>query len=196
MDLAKALAQAELAESFADDTFRIWRQARTGLLSYPVDPVRARAHLAESVYLQMAMQPSIVHVVGYTEADHAVNAGEAIESCRMAMQVIDTCLKGAPDPTVAPAVQRRKDELISETMVVIDAIRLLRAGGSDDPLFDPAVLARAVEIGFLDAPQLINNPHAPGQVRTRNVDGAIVAVDQQGKPLTEKERIARISARP
>jgi len=195
MDLAKSLAQAELAESFVDDTFRIWRQTRTGLFSYPVDPVRARAHLAESVYLQMAMRPSIVHVVGYTEADHAVDADEVIESCRMATQVIDTCLKGAPDPTMAPAVQRRKDELVSEAMVVIDAIKQLGAGVSDDPLFAPAILARTVEIGLLDAPQLVNNPYAPGQVRTRNIGGAIVAVDEQGKPLSEKERVERIFAR-
>jgi len=196
MDLAKALAQAEIAESFVDDDFRIWRQTRTGLLSYPVDPVRARAHLAESTYLQMAMRPSIVHVVGYTEADHAVNADEAIESCRMATQVIDTCLKGAPDPTVAPEVQRRKEELVSETMVIVDAIRQMGTEVSDDPLFDPAVLAQAVKIGLLDAPQLVNNPYAPGRVRTRNVDGAIVAVDEQGRPLSEKERLERIRTRP
>ena len=195
MDLAKALAQAELAESFADDEFRIWRQTRTGLLSYPVDPVRARAHLAESVYLQMAMRPSIVHVVGYTEADHAARAEEVIESCRMAAQVIDTCLRGAPDPTTDPEVQRRKEELIAETMVLIDAIRQLGTGTGKDPLLDPAVLARAVEIGLLDAPQLVNNPHAPGRVRTRNVGGAIVAVDEGGQPLNEQERIARIFAR-
>jgi len=195
MDLAKALAQAELAESFADDDFRIWRQTRTGLLSYPVDPIRARAHLAESVYVQMAMHPSIVHVVGYTEADHAVDADEAIESCRMAAQVIDTCLKGAPDPTMAPAVQRRKDELVSETMVIIDTIRQMGAEVSDDPLFDPAVLAQAVKIGLLDAPQLVNNPYALGQVRTRNVGGAIVAVNEQGRPLNETERLERIRGR-
>lgn len=195
MDLAKALAQAELAESFADDNFRIWRQTRTGLLSYPVDAVRARAHLAESVYLQMAMRPSIVHVVGYTEADHAAYADEVIESCGMALQVIDTCLKGAPDSTVAPAVQRRKDELIADTMVVVDAIKRMGVGVSADPLFDPAVLAQAVQIGLLDAPQLVNNPYAPGLVRTRNVGGAIVAVDEGGRPLSERERVARVLAR-
>ncbi|HDQ34751.1 MAG TPA: methionine synthase, partial [Chloroflexi bacterium] len=63
MDLAKALAQIAVAESFVDDTFRIWRQTRTGLLSYPVNVPRARAHLAESVYLQMALQPSLIHIV-------------------------------------------------------------------------------------------------------------------------------------
>ena len=113
----------------------------------------------------------------------------------MATQVIDTCLKGAPDPTMAPAVQRRKDELVSEAMVVIDAIKQLGAGVSGDPLFAPAILARTVEIGLLDAPQLVNNPYAPGQVRTRNIGGAIVAVDEQGEPLSEKERVERIFAR-
>ena len=195
MDLAKALAQIELAESHADENFRIWRQTRTGLFSYPVDPHHARAHLAESVYLQMALRPSIVHVVGYCEADHAATAEEVIESCRMANRVIETCLRGAPDMTADPEVQRRKDELVEETMVVIEAIRQLGAGKVEDPLFDPAILAYAVKIGLLDAPQLKNNPYVPGQVRTRAINGAIVAVDEGGNPLTERERIGRIFAR-
>lgn len=195
MDLAKALAQIELAESHADESFRIWRQTRTGLFSYPVDAQHARAHLAESVYLQMALRPSILHVVGYCEADHAATAEEVIESCKMANRVIETSLKGAPDMTADPEVQRRKDELVAETMVVIEAIRQLGAGKVEDPLDDAAVLAHAVKIGLLDAPQLKNNPYVPGQVKTRAVNGAIVAVDEGGNPLTEKERIGRIFAR-
>ncbi len=194
MDLAKALAQIELAESFADDDFRVWRQTRTGLFSYPVDVHHARAHLAESVYLQMSLRPSIVHVVGYCEADHAASAEEVIESCKMANWVIQTALKGAPDMTADPEVQRRKDELVEETMVLIDAIRGLGAGRVEDPLFDPATLAYAVKIGLLDAPQLKNNPYVPGQVRTRAINGAIVAVDEAGRPMSEKERIRRIFA--
>jgi hypothetical protein len=193
MDLAKALAQIELAESQADERFRIWRQTRTGLFSYPVDPAHARAQLAGTVYLQMALRPDIVHVVGYTEADHAANAQEVIESCKMANWVIQTCLKGMPDMTADPEVKRRKDQLVEETMVVIDAIRGLGAGRVEDPLFDPATLAYAVKVGLLDAPQLKNNPYVPGQVKTRAVDGAIVAVDE-ADVLTEKERIERIFA--
>ncbi len=192
MDLAKALAQIELAESHADDDFRIWRQTRTGLISYPVDTHHARAHLAQSVYLQMALRPSIVHVVGYTEADHAARADEVIESCKMANWVIQTSLKGAPDMTADPEVQRRKDQLVEETMVLIDAIRQLGEGRVDDPLSDPATLAYAVKIGLLDAPQLKNNPYAPGLLRTRSVNGAIVAVDEEGEVLSEMERIARV----
>ena len=191
MDLAKALAQVELAESLATNSFRVWRQTRTGLLSYPVDPVQARAHLAQSVVLQMALRPQIVHVVGYCEADHAASAGEVIESCRMAGRVIETALAGSPDMTADPAVQARKAELVLEAQVLIGAIRQL-GDGVPDPLTDPATLARAVQRGLLDAPQLINNRYAPGRICARSIDGAILAVDPAGKPLSESERIQTI----
>jgi hypothetical protein len=73
-DLAKMLAVCALIQPLERETFRIWLQTRTGLLSYPLDSSAARAHLAASVYLQMALKPHIVHVVGHTEADHAATA--------------------------------------------------------------------------------------------------------------------------
>ena len=60
--------------------FRIWKQTRTGLLSYPVDRVAARAHLATSIYFQMALNPHIIHIVGHTEAHHAASADDVIEA--------------------------------------------------------------------------------------------------------------------
>lgn len=194
MDLAKCLAQIALAESFADEGFRIWRQTRTGLLSYPLPVAQARAHLAQSVMLQMAVRPHIIHVVGYTEADHAATADEVIESAQMAGYVAEVALRGNPDMTADPLVQERKEELIAETHVLLDAIRAL-SPHLDDPLADPATLARAVRIGLLDAPQLINNPYAAGAIRTRSVEGAIRAVDEAGRPLSERERVAAVLAR-
>jgi methylmalonyl-CoA mutase cobalamin-binding subunit len=193
MDLAKCLAQIELAESFADEGFHIWRQTRTGLLSYPLGIPEARAHLAQSVVLQMAVQPHIIHVVGYTEADHAATANEVIESARMAGYVAEVALRGSPDLTADPAVQARRDKLLAETHILLDAIRALSPELAD-PLGDPATLARAVEVGLLDAPQLVNNPFAPGAIRTRSLNGAIRAVDENGAPLSERKRIARVMA--
>jgi methylmalonyl-CoA mutase cobalamin-binding subunit len=192
MDLAKALAQIEVAEAFVDESFRIWRQTRTGLLSYPVDETRARAHLAESIYLQMALRPSIVHVVSYTEAHHAAIADEVIASAKMAQQVIQTALDGQPDMTADPGVRARKEELVGEAQVLIEAIRRLGAERAEDPLSDPKTLAHAVEVGLLDTPQLKRNRFAKGELRTHAVDGAIVAVDADGSPLTEKARIRRL----
>jgi hypothetical protein len=193
MDLARCLAVLDLTRRFVDDTFRVWRQTRTGLLSYPVDPRRARAHLAQSVMLQMAVRPHIIHVVGYTEADHAATADEVIESALMTQEVVDTALRGSPDMAADPVVQQRKAELIYETLRLVDAIRDL-GKGAPDPLSDPATLARAVSIGLLDAPQLVNNPFAPGRVRTRSIDGALLAVDPAGEPLHEAQRIERVLA--
>jgi len=191
MDLAKCLAQIALAEFAADREFRIWRQTRTGLLSYPLNMAQARAHLAQSVMLQMAVRPHILHVVGYTEADHAASAGEAIESAQMAGYIAEVALRGSPDLAADPLIQERKEELIAETGLLLDAIRALGAG-AEDPLADPAVLARAVRTGLLDAPQLVNNRYAPGAIRTASIEGAIRAVDEQGKPIPERVRIARV----
>jgi hypothetical protein len=181
MDLARCLAILDLSEAFVDDSFRVWRQVRTGLLSHPVNMMRARAHLAQSTMLQMAVRPHIIHIVGHTEANHAATADEVIESALMVQQVVETALRGNPDMTADPAVQRRKQQLIEETHHLIDAIRAL-GRDADDPLSDPAALAQAVAVGLMDAPQLVNNAYAPGQVRTRSIHGAIEALDRRVFP--------------
>ncbi len=189
MDLAKMLAVLTLIEPLAAPDFRIWRQTRTGLLSYPVDPAAARAHLATSVYLQMALRPHIVHVVGHSEAHHAATADDVIEACLLARRAIQNALRGMPDMTADGAVQARCAELVQEAQVTLAAIAALAGSECADPLIDPAVLGRAVRLGILDAPQLRSNPIARGHVKTRIVDGACVAVDSQGRPLREAERL-------
>ncbi len=194
MDLAKMLAIIKLIEPLANASFRIWRQTRTGLLSYPVDVDAARAHLAASVYLQMAMRPHIVHVVGYTEADHAATAADVIESCKLARRSIENAF-GAPDMTQDSCLIARVDELVRESAITLEAIRKLASKGIADPLTDAATLARAVETGVLDAPQLKNNPYGRGQIATR-IDGrgACIAVDPHtGTPFSEFERTAALN---
>ncbi len=192
MDLAKMLAILELIAPLAGPDFRIWRQTRTGLLSYPLDPDAARAHLATTVYLQMALRPHIVHVVGHTEAHHAATADDVIEACGLARRAIENALRGQPDMTADPVVQERKEELIREAQVTLEAIRALARPDVPDPLTDPATLARAVTTGILDAPHLRNNPYARGRIVTRTDErGACVAVDPAtGRPLREEERLA------
>ena len=67
------------------------------MLSYPLDPDCARAHLATSVYVQMALRPHIVHVVGHTEAHHAATADDVIEACKLARRAIENALAGELD---------------------------------------------------------------------------------------------------
>jgi hypothetical protein len=189
MDLAKMLAALELIEPLAGEDFRIWRQTRTGLLSYPLDPAAARSHLSSSVYLQMALRPHIIHIVGHTEAHHAATAQDVIEACGLARRAIENALRGAPDMTADPQVQRRKAQLASEAQATLQAIREL-GKDSADPLADPGTLARSVTTGILDAPHLRNNPYGRGVIQTRIISGACVAIDASGKPVTEAERLA------
>jgi len=160
-----------------------------------LDPDYAKGQLAALVYRQMALKPSIVHVVGYVEAHHAATPEDIIESYKMARKVITNCLFGMPDTTADLEVQQRKDELVEEAMVIVEAIGQLVGAKAEDALTDPDVLARAVEIGPLDAPQLKGNPYACGQVRTRIINRANYAVDEEGRALSEKVRVECIFAR-
>jgi methylmalonyl-CoA mutase cobalamin-binding subunit len=194
MDLGKMLAKLELVEALQHERFHVWRETRGGLTSYPPDPAVACGHLAATVCLQMQLKPHIVHIVGPTEAHHATTAAELIQACRITDGAISQCLLGLPDMTADPRVQQRKAELIHEAGALLRAIAAL--GTADrDPYLDADVLARAVEIGLLDAPHLRGNAAACGTMVTRIVDGACVAVNPAtGKPLTEAERIDRIMA--
>jgi len=133
-----------------------------------------------------------VHVVGHTEAHHAATADDVIEACDMARRAIENALRGQPDMTADPAVRARAAQLVEETHLLLDAIAQLAPPGVTDPLADPATLTKAVAVGLLDAPQLRNNPFAPGRVITRFINGMCVAVDDQGRPLDEKQRIRQI----
>jgi methylmalonyl-CoA mutase cobalamin-binding subunit len=191
MDLAKMLAVLRMIEPLAGPDFRIWKQTRTGLLSYPVDPVASRAHLATSIYLQMALQPHIVHVVGHTEAHHAATASDVIEACGLARRAIENALGGAPDMRQDPVVQQRAQHLVEECQLTLQAISSVAGQSVADPLADPATLARAVTLGILDAPQLQNNPHGLGQIVTRIQQGGCDATGSDGKPVSEANRLSQ-----
>ena len=196
MDLAKMLACLELIAPLEGESFRVWRQTRTGLLSYPLDLTAARAHLATTVYLQMALDPHIVHVVGHSEAHHAATAEDVIEACVLARQAIENGLQDRLDMAADPAVQQRKTELIDEAQMTLEVIRDLSSNEGVDPLTDPETLARAVTTGVLDAPHLKNNAFARGQIVTRiDERGACVVVDPDtGRVLSEEARLARLRA--
>ena len=126
------------------------------------------------------------------EAHHAATAEDIIESCRIVRGVIRNTFLGVVDITRDSRVLRRKDQLIDDAMVILDAIKDLNTG-SGDPWADPDTIAKAIETGILDAPHLKGNPAACGRLITRMVNGTLYAYDPAEKRiLTEKERIAQI----
>jgi methylmalonyl-CoA mutase cobalamin-binding subunit len=192
MDIAKMLAVLKLIEPLAGADFRIWKQTRTGLLSYPVDAAASRSHLATSIYIQMALKPHIIHIVGHTEAHHAATPDDVIEACQIARRAIENALSGAPDMTADPAIQARVAHLVSEAEVTLRAIRQLGSQTSRDAWADPVTLARSVTEGIMDAPQLRSNAFARGTIQTRMHKGACVVVNSDGTLLTEADRLKKL----
>lgn len=191
MDLAKMLAKLDLVEGLTGPEFRVWRECRAGLTSMPAGYDRAKGHLAATTFLQMMVRPHILHIVGASEFHHAATAQDVIDGCHVVAGAINLALQGLPDMTADPAVQARRRELVREAGQLIDAITHLAPDGVEDPLTDAATLARAVQVGLLDAPHLLGNPAGRGQVAVRFDDGACRAFDREtGKVLSELERQA------
>src|SRR3972149_6132599 len=196
MDLAKMLAVMDMISPLArsgrgdgGEGFNIWKQTRTGLLSHPLDPDLARGHLSASIYLQMAMKPHIIHIVGHTEAHHAATADDIIESGKIARRAIENAVRGAPDMTADPAIIKRRKQLVKEATLLLEAISALAGPEAGDPFIDPVTLTRAVTSGLMDALQLRNNKFGRGEIRTSIVKGACVTVDSKGRPLSEIKRL-------
>ena len=189
MDLAKMISMLEIIAPLAGENFNIYKQTRTGLLSYPVEINAARAHLSASIYLQMALRPHIIHIVGHTEADHAATGEDIIEAALMARRSIENAM-GQPDLTVDSEVQARVVELVEQARITLDAIKSIAPASVSDPWTDSATLAKSVSLGIMDAPQLRNNLYACGKIISRiDERGACVVVDETGKTISERERL-------
>ncbi len=194
MDLAKMLAKQQLIDELADPEFTVFREVRAGLASLSPRPNLAKGQMAASGVISLALRPHIFHVVGFSEGDHAATAPEVIESCEIAQGVIARALDGLPDFAADPTVRQRTAQLVSDARCLLEAIRRL-GPRSTDPWADAGVLTLAVERGLLDAPALVSNPHARGQLLTAVLDGACRTIDADtGTELTEPQRLRRIGA--
>lgn len=192
MDLAKMLAKIELIESLEDENFKAYRQVRAGLASLSADLNVAKGQLAASTYLAMSVKPHIVHVVGFSEADHAANADDVIESCKIVRGVIRSTLHGIADMSQDQSVIDRKNELINEAKVILSALKELYPE-SFDSWCDPLVLTDAIKRGIIDAPHLRGNPSAKGTLETRIIDGKCLAYSKiLGRTISENERLSEL----
>ena len=192
MDLGKMLAQIELSESLVDENFKVYRQARAGLASFPSNLYQAKGQLAASSYLAMSIKPHIYHVVGYCEAHHAATSEDIIESAMIVRGILKNEFLGSIDMTKDARVQNRREELVNEAKIIIEAVKSLKKNNMD-PLIDPEVLTEAVRIGILDAPHLQGSEIAKGELKTRMVSGALYAYDEEnGRIIEERERVNRV----
>jgi len=110
-DLAKMKAAYELIKILEDENFKVIKETRGGLSSFPDDLDKAAGHLSSGIWLQLYMNPDIIHIVSKSEAHHEAGAEDIIESCKHVEAVEKEFKKGAPDIWKDEKIQKRKLEL-------------------------------------------------------------------------------------
>jgi methylmalonyl-CoA mutase cobalamin-binding subunit len=193
MDIAKMMAKNEMIEELTDDSFTVFREVRAGLAHFSSNPSFAQGQLAASAVVSLSMKPHILHVVGFSEGDHAILPDELIQSCNIVHGVLHDTLYGMPDLTDNRITIDRKNELKSEAAVLLDELKKRGADESEDPWSEPSVIAGAIKSGLLDTPHFRGNPHLCGGITTRLIDGAWYATDREtGEKITESTRILKL----
>jgi uncharacterized protein (TIGR01319 family) len=133
-DLAKMKAAYELVQPLAQHfDFRIIKQTRSGLPSFPPNLNQAKGHLAFGIYTQLYMEPDMLHVVTHSEAHHEASADDIIESCEIVKQVCWDFAKGqVPKIWDEPVVKARKLKLKQSAMY--NALHGAILGGYEGPI--------------------------------------------------------------
>ncbi|MCK9220815.1 MAG: cobalamin B12-binding domain-containing protein [Bacteroidales bacterium] len=195
MDLAKMAAKLEMISELEDESFIVYREVRAGIAHFSPLPFIAKGQLAASALISLALKPHILHVVGYSEGDHATLSDELIESCQIVHGVLRDCQEGFPNMLSNLNILSRKGQLIYEAKTLLEYIKFL-GEDSDDPMSDPHVIAKAIQEGILDTPHFIGNPSLRGEIVTGLVNGAWFAIDPStGNPLEEELRLEDIFKR-
>lgn len=194
MDIAKALAKMEIIRPLEKENFRVIRMIRTGLLSFPADPYAAMGQLTSTMFYGSYLEPHIVHVVAYCEAMHRATSKEIIESVKMVKRSMSIAREGLPDFSADKNIIMRKEQLLDEARMIIEAIKKI-GNGKDESLSEPNILHAAVKLGILDAPGLKGFSVANGKVKTVIINGANVVIDENGNVISEKERLKTLNIR-
>lgn len=193
MDLARVLAMVEMVESLEDENFKTYRQTRAGLPLLHADENIAKGQLAASTFMQMAIKPHIIHVVGFCEADHAASSKDVIESCKIVKGVVRHTLEDNFSMEKDSRIFERKTELIQEANVLLNFIRK-EYSSYDDPFANAEVLADCVKRGILDAVHIVKGEKFKGNISTRLNGGKCVAYDPKtNKTINETERLKNLS---
>lgn len=191
MDLAKMQAKIDLMGELEDDSFKIIRMVRTGLLAYPADMDKAKGLIASTMFYGTFLKPDIVHVVSYSEAVKRATSKEILESIRIVNKSMEIANRGLLESLHEDREFKERLEYIKkEVRYLLGEISKLK--DIEDPLVDAEVIYLAIKEGLLDAPGLKGFSVAQGNFRTEIYDGYHVTMDKDGTILDEENRIMKV----
>lgn len=191
MDLAKMQAKIDLMGELEDDSFKIIRMVRTGLLAYPADMDKAKGLIASTMFYGTFLKPDIVHVVSYSEAVKRATSKEILESIRIVNKSMEIANRGLLENLHEDKEFKERLEYIKkEVRYLLGEISKLK--DVEDPLVDAEVIYLAIKEGLLDAPGLKGFSVAQGNFQTEIYNGYHVTVDKDGTILDEENRIMKV----
>ena len=161
----------------------------------------AKWQLARSTFLQMCMNPHIIHIVSYCEANYAARPADIIDSSKLIRRAVRLFRENKEDILKAiksPIVTERKEYLVKECSYLLKEIAKLNTEYKDCPIEsiapfigDADVIASSIERGLMSAPGIVNERYR-GDFITRPMKyGMINVVDDYVNPrvITEYERL-------
>lgn len=203
-DLAKMSAGLEMARKISlgrKNPASIFRETRTGIESLSADMNLAKWQLARSTFLQMCMNPHIIHIVSYCEANYAARPADIIDSSKLIRRAVRIFRANQEDimkEVNSPIVKERKEYLINESSYLVNEIAKL------NPKYQPCtienvaqyvgdenVIASSIEKKYMSAPGIVN-PKYKGDFLTKPMKyGMINLVENYNSPriISEKERL-------
>lgn len=203
-DLAKMSAGLEMARKISlgrKNPASIFRETRTGIESLSADMNLAKWQLARSTFLQMCMNPHIIHIVSYCEANYAARPADIIDSSKLirrAVQIFRANQEDIMKEVNSPIVKERKEYLINESSYLVNEIAKL------NPKYQPCtienvaqyvgdknVIASSIEKKYMSAPGIVNEKYK-GDFLTKPMKyGMINLVENYNNPriISEKERL-------
>ena len=204
-DLAKMQAGLEMARRLSLGRRKpapIFRETRTGIESLSADMTLAKWQLARSTFLQMCMDPHIIHIVSYCEANYAARPADIIDSSRLIRRAVKIFRQHKEDimkEVNVPIVNERREYLLKESSWLVNEIAKLHPKYQPCPIEasaqyvgDADVLATAIERGYMSAPGIVNEKYKGHFITKPLKYGMINVVDDYNNPriMTEKERLA------
>lgn len=203
-DLAKMSSSMEMVSRIAmgrHNPAGILRETRTGIESLSSNMNLAKWQLARSTFLQMCLDPHIIHIVSYCEANYAARPTDIIDSSKLIRRAVRIFRQNKEDIlkyTRDPIVTERKQFLIKECTDLITEIAKLHTNftpcGVEQMaryLGNPDVLATAIERKIITAPGIVNKLYK-GDFNTKAMKyGMINVVNSFINPriITEQERL-------
>lgn len=213
-DLAKMTVGLDLAAEISQSPsqVQILRETRTGIDSLDPDPNIAKYQLARSTLLQMMVNPHIIHLVSYCEADHIATVDDIVDSSRLvrrAVRVFKQHEQELLSYLQHPLVLERREHLLKEARYLLQQMALLSGYGSVESatplsslrarLAHPNTLYKAIQKEYMAAPGIFHPGYkmSPQWITGFSPNGFLDCLDvRTGQRVTEKERITQLHTAP